>query len=120
MENDFCHEWEYLPMIFTSDEVMSENQRLITTRVTKNSLFSAANVSFYFLHAILCPEYNYAKNNHRSFISPLSLRTAFSDLALWRHHSWSVTSREREALILYIRRFFLYAQIGAKAIFTSE
>ena len=43
-------------------------------------------------------------------------------LALWRHHNWSVTSREREALALWrnIRRLFLHARIGAKAIFTSE
>ena len=61
-------------------------------------------------------------NNHRSLISPLSLGTVSSDLTLWRHHSWSVTSREREALALWrhIHRLFLHAQIGAKAIFTSE
>ena len=63
-----------------------------------------------------------ATNNHRSLISPLSLRTVFSDLTLWCHHSWSVTSCEREALALWrhIRRLFLHAQIGTKAIFTSE
>ena len=45
-----------------------------------------------------------------------------ADLTLWCQHKWSVTSREREALVLWrhIRRLFLYAQIGAKAIFTSE
>ena len=67
---------------------------------------------------------NTAQKNYRSLISLLSLRTVFSDLALWRRHSWSVTSRERGVLVLwrYIRRLFmlLYAQIGAKAIFTSE
>ena len=49
-------------------------------------------------------------------------RTAFSDLALWRHHSWSMTSRERlvQALWRHIRRLFLHGQIGTKAIFTSE
>ena len=63
-----------------------------------------------------------ATNNHRSLISPLSLGTVFSDLTLWCHRSWSVTSREREALALWrhFRRLFLHAQIGAKAIFTSE
>ena len=63
-----------------------------------------------------------AKNHHRSLISQLSPRTAFSDFALWRHYSWSVTSREPEILALWrhIRRLFLHAQIGAKAIFTSE
>ena len=50
------------------------------------------------------------------------VRTVFSDLALWRHHSWFVTSRERglQALWRHIRRLFLHAQIGATAIFTSE
>ena len=63
-----------------------------------------------------------SKNNHWSLIWQLSSRTVFSDLALWRHHSWSVTSRERDILALWrhIRRLFLQAQIGTKAIFTSE
>ena len=40
---------------------------------------------------------------------------------LWRHQSWSVTSRGREvrALWRHIRRLFLHPQIGPKAIFTS-
>ena len=52
--------------------------------------------------------YRSATNNHRSPISPLSPGTVFSDLTLWRHHSWSVTSREREALALWrnIHRLF--------------
>ena len=64
-----------------------------------------------------------AKNNYRSLISPLLLRTVFSYLALWHHHSLSVTSRECGVLTFWchIRRFlFLHAQIGTKAIFTSE
>ena len=50
------------------------------------------------------------------------VKDVFSDLALWRHHSWSVTSRERDILSLWrhIRRLFLHKQIGAKANFTSE
>ena len=65
---------------------------------------------------------NSAKNIHRSLISQLSPRTVVSDLALWRHHSWSVTSRKREILALWchICQLFLHVQIGAKAIFTSE
>ena len=39
-------------MIFTSDEVPSENQWQITSRVTKKTLFTVTNVLFYFLHAI--------------------------------------------------------------------
>ena len=42
--------------------------------------------------------HNFANSSHRSLTSPLSLRTVFSDLALRRHHSWYVMSREREVL----------------------
>ena len=44
-------------MIFTSDEVTSENHWLIASRVTQKSLFTVTNVLYYFLHAILCPEH---------------------------------------------------------------
>ena len=66
--------------------------------------------------------HNSAKNNHRSLTSQLSPGTVVSDLALWRHHSGSVTSRERKIQTLWrhFRRLFSHAQIGAKAIFTSE
>ena len=53
----FGHEWGDLPMIFTSDEVTSENHWQITSRVTKKSLFTVTNVLFYFLHAILYLEH---------------------------------------------------------------
>ena len=56
MNNDFCHEWGDSVMIFTSDEVTSENHCRIASRVTKNSLFTVTNVLFYFLHAISCHE----------------------------------------------------------------
>ena len=110
--NDFhewrSHEWKSLANRITSDPKIA---------------IHGNEVLFYFLHAILCPgTHNSAKNHHRSLISQLSPRTAFSDFALWRHHSWSVTSREREILALWrhICRLFLHVQIGAKAIFTSE
>ena len=48
-------------MIFTSDEVTSENHWQITSRVTKTALFTVTNVLFYFLHAILCPEHTILK-----------------------------------------------------------
>ena len=110
----FGHEWGDLPMIFTSGEVTSENHWQIISRVTNKSLFTVTNVLFYFLHAIYYLEHHSATSNHRSLISPLSLRTLFSNLTLWRHHGWSVTSREREALALWrhIRLLFLHAQIG--------
>ena len=56
--NDFfCHEWGDSTMIFTSDDVTSENHCRIASRVTKKSLFTVTNVLFYFLHAILCHEH---------------------------------------------------------------
>ena len=65
---------------------------------------------------------SYVPERTRLPISPLSLGTVFSDLELWRHYSYSVTSRERGLLALWrhIRRLFLHTQIGAKAIFTNE
>ena len=130
--NDFhewrSHEWKSLANHLTSDQkivihgnefVTSENHWQITPLVTKKSLFTVTNVLFYFLHAISYLEHTIPL---QTIISPLLLRTVFSYLTLWRHHSWSVTSCERESLALWrhIRRLFLYAQIGAKAIFTSE
>ena len=49
-------------------------------------------------------------------------RDVLSDLALWRHYNCSVMSPERGLLALWrhIHWLFLHAQIGAKAIFTSE
>ena len=63
-----------------------------------------------------------AKKYHRALISPLLPRAAFSDRALWRQHNWSVTSCVREILVLWrhICLLSLHAQVGAKAIFTSE
>ena len=63
-----------------------------------------------------------SENNHRSLISPLSLAGDFFYLALWRHRSWSVTSREGEVVALWrhVRRLFLHAQTGTNAIFTGE
>ena len=63
-----------------------------------------------------------AKNYHRALISPLLPRAAFSDRVLWRHNNWSVTSCEREIMVLWrhICLLSVHAQVGAKAIFTSE
>ena len=43
-------------MIFTRDEVTSENHWQIASRVTQKSFFTVTNVLFYFLHVILCFE----------------------------------------------------------------
>ena len=102
------HEWKSLANHLTSDQkvVIHGNECIIL-----------------FLTRYFMPwAHNSATNKHWSLISPLPLTTVFSDLTLWRHHSWSVTSREREALALWrhLHRLFLHAQIGAKAVFTSE
>ena len=55
VNNDFL--WGNSAMIFTSDEVTSENHWRIASRVTKKSLFTVTNVLFYFLHAISCHEH---------------------------------------------------------------
>ena len=47
----------HLPIIFTSDEVTSENHWQIASRVTQKSLFTVTNVLFYFLHAVWCLEH---------------------------------------------------------------
>ena len=70
-------------------------------------VFHGNECLLYFVHAILCYEHTIPlKNNHRSLILPSSPTTIFSVLALWRHHSWFVTSRKR-ALWRHIRRLFL-------------
>ena len=86
----------------------------------KNNAWVNVNNDFWIRSEAIC--HDSAKNNYRSLISPLSLRTVFSDLVLWHHHGWSVTSRECWVLALWrhIHRLFLHVQIGAKAIFTSE
>ena len=125
VNNDFFgHEWGDLPMIFTSDEVTSENKSLANHLTSDQKIVIHGNecIILFLTRYLISWTHRSATNNHRSLISPLSLGTVFSDLTLWRHYSWSVTSREREALALWrhIRRLFLHAQIGAKAIFTSE
>ena len=110
--NDFhewrSHEWKSLPNRLTSDKkiVIHCNECII--------LF----LTRYFMSWT----HKSAKNYHRALISPLLPKAAFSDRALWRHHNWSVTSCVREILVLWrhICLLSLHAQIGAKAIFTSE
>ena len=88
--NDFhkwrSHEWKSLANRITSDpEIVIHGNECIILFLTR-----------YFVSWT----HNSAKN-YRSLISPLSLRTVFSDLILWRHHSLSVTSRERRVLALW-------------------
>ena len=56
VNNDFWVTSEAICQWF-SRFVTSENPWQITSRVTPKSLFTVTNVSFYFLHAIWCPEH---------------------------------------------------------------
>ena len=93
VNNDFCHEWGDSAMIFTSDEVTSENHCRIASRVTKKSLFTVTNVLFHFLHAILCHEH---RNPLRTIIERsfrhccqgrpfLTEHCDVTTIDLWRH-----------------------------------
>ena len=87
----------------TSDEVISENHRQIASRVTPQKIIFHSNecIVLFLTCYFMSWTHNSAKNNHRSLISQLSPRTVVSYLALWRHHSVSVTSCEREILALW-------------------
>ena len=89
--NDF-HEWR------------SHEWKLLANRITSDLKFvihSNECIILFLTRYFMSWTHNSAKNNHRSLILQLSPRTVVSDLALWRHHSGSVTSREREILALW-------------------
>ena len=89
----FCHEWGDSAMIFTSDEVTSENHCRIAPRVTKKSLFTVTNVLFYFLHATSCNEHTnplkpIIERSFRHCCQGQSFLTEHCDVTtinLWRH-----------------------------------
>ena len=80
---------------------LSENHWHCTSQVTKKSLFTVTNVLFLIVTRYFISWTHIRSNNNRSFTSPLSPRKVFSDLTLWRHQSWPVTSRENEVLALW-------------------
>ena len=108
------HEWRSQEWKSLAKRITSDQNRIV---IDGNSCTISLLACFF-----MSWTHNSATNNHRSLIPSLSLRTIFSDLALWRHHKWSVTWREREALALvcHTRRLFLHVQIGALVIFTSK
>ena len=73
------------PMIFISDTVTSENYWRITFWVTKNSLFMATHILFYFLHAFRAHRHREIdENSHRSITAPLLFTVGQSAVVLWR------------------------------------
>ena len=83
--NDF-HEWR-------SHSWKSLSNRL--TSGTKIVFHGDEFIVLFLARYFMSWTHNATKNDYRSLISPLALRTVFLDLALWPHHSWSVTSCER-------------------------
>ena len=99
--NDFhewrSHEWKSSANHITSDQkIVIHSNKCIILFLTRYFMFWT---------------HSSTKNNHRSLILPSSPTTVFFVLALWRHQSWSVTSREL-ALWHHIRRLFLHVQIS--------
>ena len=73
-----------LPMIFTNDEVTSENRWQIASRGTQKLSSMVTNILFYFFkkHAIWCAEHTIPLKQ----LSIADFAIVFSDLVLWRHH----------------------------------
>ena len=78
----FCHEWGDSAMIFTNDEVVSENHCWITTRVTKSCYSSQTIYHFisYMLFYVLNIPTHWKQSSTVNFTNgPLLPRTVFSD-----------------------------------------
>ena len=104
--------------MFTSDEVTSENHWEIASRVTPKSLLTVTNVLLYFLHAIWCPEHTIPLKH----LSTADFAIVAKESLFWLS---IVTSSQlicdvTRMLYTGIVTSYPYAQIGAKAIFTSE
>ena len=80
----------------------------------KKSLFTVTNVLLNFAYAILCPEYIILLKESSVAHFAIVAKESLFWLSIVTSHSWSVTSHEREVLVLWrhIRRLFLHAQIG--------
>ena len=129
--NDF-HEWRSHDFFVTSEAIRQWFSRVTKSRVKiiaespqkwqKIVIHGNECIILFLTRYFMSWTHKSAKNYHRAIISPLLQRAAFSDRALWRHHNWCVTSCEREILELWrhICLLSLHAQIGTKAIFTSE
>ena len=78
------------------------------------------NLIFYILFYVLNTQFCSKQLSIPAFA--IVTQVVFSDLALWRHHNWDMTSRECGVLALWrhIRRLFLHTQSGVQAIFISE
>ena len=109
---NYFHEWQSHVWKSSANHITSD----------QNSLFTVTNVLVYLLHTVFVLNTQFRKKQSSIAHFAIVARTVSSDLALWRHHSRSVTSRESDVIALrrHIRRLFLYAQIGANAMFTSE
>ena len=106
--------------LYQSDEIPKNALKLIAYSVSKR-FGPFHKLWIYFLtRYFMSWTHNSAKKQSWSAHFAIVAKESFS--ILQGHHSWSVTSCEREGLPLWrnIRRLFVQAQIGTKAIFTSE
>ena len=101
------HEWKSLANHITSDK----------NRYSRWGMYYFISYTLFY---VLNTPFRYKQSSIAHFV--IVAKDVFSDLTLWRHHSWSVTSSEREVMALWrhIRQLFLHAQIGAKAIFNID
>ena len=110
-----------MPVKFHSDTIIVTSIlaacQVAACRVAKKSLFIISQILYCFLYTILC----YEHPNPLKTIIGRSFHhcrwTAFSNLALWRHHRWPITSHKSEALVWlilwrHIRRLFFHTEIG--------
>ena len=85
MNNDFFrHEWGEWAIIFTSDE---SHHELPQNRYSRWRMYYTISYTlFYFLNAQV---------RYKQLSIADCRQKLFSDLVLWRHHSWSGSSRQR-------------------------
>ena len=100
VNNDFGVTSEAICQLFS--RVTKSRVKLIGKshhKCTKIVIHDNKYIVLFLTRYLMSLTHNFSKNNHRSLISQLSPRTVFSDLTFWRHHSCSVTSRERTFIL---------------------
>ena len=109
--NDF-HSWPWITIFgslvkqFANDfhEWRSHEWKSLANRIPSDPKFVIHGnecIILFLTHYFMSWTHDSARNNYWSLISPLSLRTVFSDSSLWCHHSWSATPRDCGVLALW-------------------
>ena len=106
-------------MIFTSDEVTSENHWQIASQVTPKSIFTVTNVLFRFLQAILYPEHTTPLKQSLTADFAIVSKDGVFWLGILTSPNLICDVRRKYVIVMSYPSIFFHAQIGAKAIFTS-